>query len=341
MTLLEHLVPQAWIKLLENMVEKHPDRSAFHLWPREPPERREMWDSLCSLIISRVSNKACPIWYTDVGYVSLSDGLVASENDFLEQRQAFHDAGLPVIYLSETILKHAKNNHEARKLCQQTVLECLRSSNRLIVASIKSKLILLEYLSYELPLTEFADLAIFPFEDGTLRAINQHKVFLHRDDSERKLFVQAPEHNLDSSKVSAGLLKQLQQQAAKPLSYLRLRKPKDLQEYCDKTIYKFKKLDRSIDMIDADQELHSFVGNSWRWITLIRSSYSTQRLLTAISSLWLLPLTNGKLRKMQPESASLFITYTTRKHTKDIMLKIASLESRSAPLMLDLDAFPE
>ena len=44
---------------------------------------------------------------------------------------------------------------------------------------------------------------------------------------------------------------------------------------------------------------------------------------------------------MQPESASLTVTYTAVKNTKDIMLKIAGLDPESAPLMLDSDALPD
>ncbi|KAI9840839.1 MAG: hypothetical protein M1830_007909, partial [Pleopsidium flavum] len=89
-------------------------------------------------------------------------------------------------------------------------------------------------------------------------------------------------------------------------------------------------------MIGADQEIRSFVDHVWKWITPLGL---TNRTLTAIGPLWLLPLTNGKYRKMQPESAPLTVTYTAVKNTKDIMLKIAGLGPESAPLMLDSDAF--
>ncbi|MCJ1433205.1 hypothetical protein MMC27_002564 [Xylographa pallens] len=337
-TLFEQLVPQAWTKLLERIVEKHPERTAFQFWPQEPPERREMWDSLCSLLVSRASHEDCPIWYTDVGYVSLRDGLLASEHDFVEQRQAFHDAQMPVIYLSETVLKHAVNNSKGRKLCQRTALECLRSSSHLLAVPNESKIVLLEYISSVLPLTEIADLAIFPFEDGVLRAINQHNVYLQRDASERELFKGTPELNLDVDKVSADLLKRLRQLAVRSsMSFLRFRNQGDLQDYCSKTVFRLKKFHKSLDMIDADEEIRSFVERVWKWITPLGL---TQRALTAIGSLWLLPLTNGKYRKMQPESALLIVTYTAVKNTKNIMLKIASLEPESAPLILDSNAFP-
>lgn len=325
--------------LLGKSAAKQPDHSAFHLWPQEPLKRREMWDSLCSLLVSRVSLEGCPIWYTDTGYVSLRDGLLASEYAFPDQRQAFRDAGIPVIYLNETILKHAINNDKGRKLCQRTVFEYLRSSSHLLTASSESKIVLLEYLSSELPITEIAGLAVFPFEDGTLQVINQHGVFLHRDTSERELFGGTPECNLDIDKLSAGLLKELRQRAAKSsTSSLRLRKPNDLQEYCDKTAFESQKLHKSLDLIEVDQEVHTFVYRVWKWIT---SFSSTKPPLTAIGQLSLLPLTNGKCRKVQPESASLLVTYTEVKNERDIMMKLARLEPGSAPLILDLDAFPD
>ena len=338
-TLFEHLVPQAWAKLLESIAEKHPERSAFHLWPQEPPERREMWDSLCSLLVSRASQENCLIWYTNVGYVSLRDGLWTSEHDFGDQRQAFLDAEIPAIYLSDTVLKHVRNNPRGRKLCQHTVLEYLRSSSRLLAVSDESKIVLLEYLSGKLPFAEIADLAVFPFEDGALRAINQYSVFLHRNPSEKELFKRTPELNLNIDKLSAELLKRLRQLAVNSsTSSLRLRHPEDLQDYCYRTVFKSKKFHKSLDLIDADQEIRSFIDHVWKWITQFGL---THRTLTAIGPLWLLPLTNGKYRKMQPKSASLIITYTKVKNTKDIMLKIATLEPASAPLMLDSDALPD
>ena len=339
MTLLEYLVPQAWAKLLERIAEKHPARSVFHLWPQEPLEPREMWDSLCSLLVIRASQDDCRIWYTDVGYVSLRDGLLASEDDFIEQRQAFHDAGIPAIYLNDTILKHAKNNPKGRKLCHRTVLEFLRPCSRLLTLPERSKIVILEYLSGELPFTEIAELAIFPFEDRSMRAINQYNVFLHRDASERELFKRTPAVNLDIDKLSTELLKRLRNLAAKSFTAsLRLRRQEDLQDYCYRTVFKSKKFHKSLDIIDADQEIHSFVHHVWKWIA---SLGFTRQTLTAIGPLWLLPLTNGKYRKMLPESTSLKVTYTAVKNTKDIMLKIASLEPESAPLLLDSSAFPD
>ena len=230
-----------------------------------------MWDSLCSLMVSRASKDDCLIWYTDLGYVSLRDGLLASEHDFVEQRQAFHDAKIPAIYLSDTVLKHAKHNPKGRKLCHSTVLEYLRSSSCLLAVPDESKIVLLEYLLRELPFTEIADLPVFPFEDGALRAINQHSVFLHRDASERKLFKGTPELNLDIDKVSTELLKRLRQLVAKSsTSSLRLRRQEDLQDYCYKTVFKSKKFPKLLDVIDADQEIRSFVEHVWKWITPIR-----------------------------------------------------------------------
>lgn len=337
MTLFEHLVPQAWARLLARIAEEHPERSAFQLWPQELPERREMWDSLCSLLVSRASQDDYSIWYTNVGYVCLRDGLLASEHDFVAQRQAFQDAKIPAIYLSNTVLKHAKNNSKGRELCPRTILECLRSSSHLLAVPDESKIVLLEYLSGQLPFAEIANLAIFPFEDGSLRRINQHDVFLHRDDSERELFKGTPELNLDIDKVSPELLERLRQRAGKSsTSFLRFRHQNDLRDYCYKTIFKPEKFHKSLDMIDADQEIRSFIDHIWKWITPFGL---TDRTLTAIGPLWLLPLTNGKYRKMQPESASMTVTYSATKNTKDIMLKIASLEPESAPLILDSDAF--
>ena len=298
-----------------------------------------MWDSLCSLLVSQASQDDCRIWYTDFGYVSLRDGLLGSEHDFLKQRQAFHDAGIPAIYLNDTILKHASNNPKGRKLCHRTVLKFLRSSSHLHTVPEKSKIILLEYLSSELPFNEIAELAIFPFEDQGWRAINQQGVFLHRNASEKELFKGTPELNLDIDKLSSDLVKKLRDLAAKSLtSSLRLRRHEDLRDYCYSTVFKPRKFRKSLDMIDAGWEIRSFLDLVWKWIMSLRF---TQRTLTAIGSLWLLPLTNGKYRKILPEPASpsLMVTYTSVKNREDIMLKIASLGPDLAPLVLDSRAF--
>ena len=336
-TLIKQLVPQAWIKLLERIALSHPLRSKYHLWPREPLQRHEMWDCLWSSLVNQASQNASLIWYTDIGYVSLCSGLLALEHDFVEQRQAFHDAGIPAIYLSDVIKKHAMTDTKAQKLCQRTVLNHLHSTSRVLNISDESKLILFEYLSSGLAITEIADLALFPFEDGKLRAISRHNSFIHRDDSEEVLFKGTPELNLNIRKVPPELLRKLRNFATKsPTSSLCFRRPEDLQAYCYKTVFRSKKTQKSMEMIDADEEILSFVNRVWTWVTRFNN-----RALTAIGPLWLVPLTNGKCRKVQPESASLLVTYTTVKDKKDILLKLASYQPASAPLILNSDALPD
>lgn len=336
-TLFEKIVPQAWAKLLERIAKNNPERPTFYLWPQEPRERREMWDSLSSLLVSRASQEDCLIWYTDIGYVSLRDGLLAPEHDFFAQKKAFRDAEIPAIYLSSTLLMQARNNPNGGKLCQRTVLERLRSCSCLPTVPEESKIVLLEYLSSELFFIEIADLPLFPFEDGVLRAINENSVFLHRNASERELFKETPETNLDIGKVSAGFLERLREFAAKSAtSSLRFRNPQDLHNYCSKTV--FRSQNKSLDMIDGDQRIRSFVDHVWKWMASFDLNLPT---LTAIGPVWLLPLTNGKYRKIQPESSSLTVTYTVIKKSKKIMQRIAGLEPNSSPLMVDSDAIPD
>jgi hypothetical protein len=191
-------------------------------------------------------------------------------------------------------------------------------------------------ISLKLSFIEIADLPLFPFEDGVLRAINENSVFLHRNASERELFKETPETNLDIGKVSAGFLERLREFAVNSAtSSLRFRNPQDLHNYCSKTV--FRSQNKSLDMIDGDQRIRSFVDHVWKWMASFDLNLPT---LTAIGPVWLLPLTNGKYRKIQPQSSSLTVTYTVIKKTKKIMQRIAVLEPSSSPLMLDSDAIP-
>ncbi|KAI9812928.1 MAG: hypothetical protein M1827_004446 [Pycnora praestabilis] len=350
--LFKFLIPKAWAKLLEIFCQMRPTENALHLWPQDLPKPRELWDKMCGAVVDVVSHEDLPVWYTDIGHVSLRVGLLTSESVNHRQRQAFCEAKVPVVYLPETLLLHAQRIPKAYTLSPLAILKRFHQSNLDIDVSESSKLILLDYLLSDIPVDELADFELFPFEDGTFRSTKLRKVFLHRDQSEKALYSREPQQNLDINRLTSQSLKSLRTQVI-TASSVRFRQAEDLRDYFMSEV--FGRLERSEDTIVVDGVTRALIIAAWNWIWQIYtvrmplqkgpetlrwgSDRRHSELPSAVlRSLWLLPLTNGRFRRLEPLSKTMIATHVSSGVKRDIIFKIAEIGPTNAPLILDADA---
>ena len=187
--LFSRLIPKAWAKLLMNICKTYPTLDHSHLWPTNRSEdTRQLWDRMCRALLGEVYQNHLRVWFTDVGYVALEDGLLSSQQILPEARAAFREAGLPIIYLEYHVLNEARQLAGCRTLNPETVYQSFRGMGSVENISGISRLVLLEYLLPKIPLSDLGDLEIFPFEDGNFRSLRSSAVFLHRNDLEITLF---------------------------------------------------------------------------------------------------------------------------------------------------------
>ena len=276
-------------------------------------------------VIDVVSRSNDPVWFTEFGYVSIRDGLLASAATDAQQKRACREAEIRVIYLTDQLFKEARQTPGSRSLCPETLYEGLRetcSSERL---SSQSKLVVLEYLQHQIPLTDLAALEIFPFEDGTFRSLTSTPIFLHRDVFDKRLFAKQPESCIDTDRLSEVTSAWLYERV-KDNSIVRYRTPTDLCDYFSNHI-----ANGSSDTLVFGEEERSMLSQVWEWIM---RHYQRDLPLSALGSLWLVPLHDSGVRKLMPLDVSNSATWFDTGKGKELALKIVAVDPNNAPKLV-------
>lgn len=326
------MIPGAWAKLLINVCQNHQVQDLFHLWPTTTAEVHQWWYGMSRAVIDVVSRNNDPVWFTEFGYVSMRDGLLASAATDVQQKRACREAELRVIYLTDQLFEEARQTPGSRSLCPETLYEGLRETRNSERLSSRSKLVVLEYLQHQIPLTDLAALEIFPFEDGTFRSLTSPPVFLHRDVFDKKLFARQPESCIDTDRVSKVTSTWLHERV-KDDSIVRYRTPADLCDYFSNHI-----ANGSSDTLVIGEEERSMLSEVWEWI--VRHCQGDLP-LSSLGSLWLVPLHDSGFRKLMPLDVSNSATWFDTGKGKELALKIVAVDPSNAPKLIADDALTD
>lgn len=331
--LFDRLIPIAWAKLLQNICQSYPTQDHLHLWPTGRSDTRQLWDGMCRAVVDQVFVNHLPVWYTDAGYVALEHGLLASKETPLKERAAFREACLPIIFVVNHVLDEARRIPGSRTLHPRTLYQLLQQTKKVDSLSSPSKVVLLEYLLRECPITELGTLEIFPFQDGKFRSLNKTAVFLHRSDLEKTLFALQKESTIDTDRLSASASQTMHEHVRKTDHMVRYRSPEDLRHYYLRHI-----ANGSSDTIVLDENGRSTLSQVWKWIL----QYSQNDLpLSTLGSLWLVPLRGSNVRRLVPADASNFATWFHPGEVNDISLKIVASNPKNTPKVLAVDALSD
>ena len=331
--LFSQMIPGAWAKLLVNVCQNCQAQDLFHLWPTNTSEVHRWWYGMTRAVMDIASRNDDPVWFTELGYVSLQDGLLASEATNVQQKRAFREAELRVIYLTDELLEEARQTLGGRSLRPRTVYEGLRQIRSFEHLSSLSKLVVLEYLQHEIPLTDLAALQIFPFNDGIFRSLTSPPIFLHRDIFDKKLFQRQADSTLDTDRVSGVTSSWLHERAKEDDSIVRYRNPTDLCDYFLNHI-----ANGSSDTLVFDGEERSMLSEVWEWIMRhCRGDLPLQ----ALGSLWLVPLRDSGVRKLIPLDVSNSATWFETGKGKEVALKIIAVDPSKAPKLVADDALSD
>jgi sacsin len=304
--LFRELIPPAWANLLSYLAEKYPEQSAFGRWPKQQQDKNNALYKMSDKVLEIVEEHKCKLWYTDVGYVTLNSALLASGRESAALRKALSESRVPVIYIEDelrsVVTEKCKTVHYLN--CQTLCLHLEREQEKLRATNDQTKQVILEYVLSDPDFRGYGSIELFPFEDGTYKAIEQTVAFIHRDDDEYCLFRKEKEHNFDLQRVSDKTRKVLQEGCSSASLHpsLRHRSTPDLGKYCLENYFRQYNPDRNI--IPASEYIWDFVADVWKWIV----DRSCSILDINISCLWLVPLTNGQLRKIKPVNTSSDIT---------------------------------
>lgn len=326
------MVPSAWAKLLINVCQTGQAQDLFHLWPTTTAEVHQWWYGISRAVIDVISRNNDPVWFTDFGYVSMRDGLLASAATDVRQKRACREAEVRVIYLSDRLFEEACQTPGSRSLCPGTLYEVLRETRKSERLSSQSKLAVLEYLQHQVPLTDLAALEVFPFEDGIFRSLTSSPIFLHRDVFDKRLFARQPESCIDTDQLSEVTSTWLHERV-KDNSIVRYRAPADLCDYFLSHV-----ANGLSDTIVFGKEERSMLTEIWAWIM---RHCPGDLPLSALGSLWLVPLHDSGVRKLMPLDVSNFATWFESGKGRDLALKIVAVDPSNAPNLVADDALTD
>ena len=314
--LFEQIIPSAWAKLLQNICQTYPTGNHFHLWPTNMSDTHQLWYGLSRAVVDQISRDHLPVWFTHVGHVALEDGLLASQETHPKEKTAFREAKLPVIFVKNDLFDEARQRAGSRSLQPRTLYECLQHLENFDNLGEQSRLVILEILLREIPLTDLGALELFPFDDGNFRSLKLPPVFLHRDSLEKTLFARQLETSIDADQLSRSASRLLHEGVQKNDQMVRYRTPEDLRDYFLNHI-----ANGLGDTIVVDEDSLSVLKQVWTWIL----RYSKDRLpLSILGPLWLIPLRGSVVRKLVPLDTSNFVTWFDAGEVNDLSLKISA-----------------
>jgi sacsin len=337
--LFDGLIPTAWTKLLVDLAKQYPNQSAFDTWPKPQEDTNNILYHIDEKVLRIVEQNNYSLWYTDLGYVTLGSGLVTKMENSSVMRKALNEAGVPVIYLNDDLFSSVEAICKVDHLRPQTLCIWLeRRQERLRIVSEDTKQMLLDYVMSDPDFRGYGAVELFPFEDGIYRAIGDGAAFIHRDEDEHLLFQLEQSRNIERQKLSNSTLRVLQEGCSTSSlhSSLRYRSTGDLKTYCLQT--HFKTFESTEDLIHVDENTSSFIPKAWDWI--VTRQYSI--LDDNISCLWLIPLTDGRYRKIKPSDASFDTIYATKGELGDFLRTFANINAASnKPIIQAKDLSPQ
>jgi sacsin len=323
--LFDQAIPKAWTGLLTNLCKTRPAQNFFHLWPDSISDTHQLWSDMGLAVIEIVAQKEEPVWFTELGNVSIKDGLLTNTRIEDGIKEACREANISIVYLKDGLFEETCKMPQSRRLCPKTLSEELRDGRRLEGLSSKSKMVVLDYLKDKVPFTDLATLAIFPFQDGIFRSLVSPPIFVHRDTLDRRLFTNQPKFSIDTDRVSSTTSAWLHG-IAKNSTLVRHRNPTDLGDYLTLNMPNEER-----DTIFLDEGERSILLEAWQWIM---RHCEGDLPVSIFESLWLVPLRDSIVRRLVPVNHSCSATWFDAGKKKELALKIVALDPGNAPRMV-------
>ncbi|KAH6680301.1 hypothetical protein B0J14DRAFT_578321 [Halenospora varia] len=326
--LLQELVPLAWVQMLAYIASSFPTHPAYSTWPLDIEDPDIELSSALGSLLELIHRHSQPLWHSNVGYKTVQKSLLATGTETDGLRKALEDAGVPIVRVPLNLQQKAAQIFGSQTLSPPSLYQHLKSEH-CVVSSWKhqTKHEILEFMLSEAGFVDFADLPIFPFEDGIYRPISYEAVYVHQNDREKDLFRLDISRNLDVARLSANVQNLFAtgcQRAGLLPPSIRYRSVSDFSDYCWRHI--FPDTPTTTDTVSLNSEAATFIQDSWRWLR----EQQVDVLSADLSALWLLPLTDGTFRKIRPADSSSKIAYAPRGDVGNFMREISEAPLRNS-----------
>jgi sacsin len=282
------------------MAHLRPEQSTFEWFPRYIDNPSDHLKNILVDVSNIIAKDSLPLWWTEVGHVSAEEGLLNIGEKSVALRDALRETKVPVVFAPDRLHRNVKHIFNGQVLDPQRFSIFLRNKNDQIRNwSLPTKRAVLEYLLSEPGFTDIGSLELIPFKDGRYRSIADYPAFVCRNDREIDLFTLQNDHNIDFDKLSISTSSVLQNWCSSSAGHkcIRYRSASDFRDYCLKFV--FVRAPQEQDMVSLESEASAFISKAWIWI--VEQSID---ILGVISDLWLVPLSNGRHRKVKPRNST-------------------------------------
>ncbi|KAI9773021.1 MAG: hypothetical protein M1839_002251 [Geoglossum umbratile] len=346
--LFNSLIPTSWAGLLDHLQSSRlKAEDLMDYWPKPGSMVGDLGEGLYRKLFDLVQSSSIPVFFTDQGFVTLDEGLFVKAEEVEEGlRFALKEVGVPVVYVQQRHLwlhDRVLARVPTRILSSKTLCTFLRSNDQLENASAESKNVLLEFIlsavvvggSYA-GIKMLYGLPLFRLEDQTYFALRKRlqPVFMNIGETEERLFRLQPEHNLDLRSLSATAVGILSQVARTENTPIRRHSVDSLIEYCQRKL--FPPSSGRGGIIPFSPILRELIDDIWSWVAVNAGDSDLQSLT---SSLWLIPLHGGYLRRCDTTSPSVPTLHQLSGAIGQLLERLADLSDQSVVLPL-LDPEP-
>jgi hypothetical protein len=339
--LFNSLIPASWASLLDHVRRAQSEtQDLMDHWPRPGSMVGELGGELHHRLFDIIQGCSLPVFFTEQGLVSLAEGLFARAEEVGEGlRVALKEAGIPVVYVQQQHLwlhDRVQDRIPTRLLNSKTLCDSLRSNGLLENASVESKKLLLDFILSTIDMDEVDSgiemlygIPLFRLGDEAYLALEKclHPVFINMGEIEDRLFRLQPERNLDVRLLSARTVGILRKVASHGTTPIRRHSVDSLIVYCQRKLFLSPPVREEV--IPFSPTLREFISDIWSWIVINIRDFELQLLM---SSLWLIPLHGGYLRRCDTISSPTL--HSLSGTISQLLVRLASLSEQPMALPL-------
>ncbi len=196
-------VPNAWAKLLTSLAKRYPLQAAFEKWPQAVSDPRDPLDNALATFLYIVSDQSLALWPTAVGYVTQSDGLLATSTIVEALKEALEHVKVPVVFVPPNFQGELKVFSRTGFYAQRISVPFWRARiTKSVPGMSKQRTQSWNTSCQKLDSPVMIIWIYFPFKMGLTDPLKNSISFVHRNELENHLFSLDKSRTLDLGKLS-------------------------------------------------------------------------------------------------------------------------------------------
>lgn len=356
-------ISAAWTNLLVYRSHLSWQAEGFGLWPRADLSHSDLWTQLDDWVIDRIVADNLKVWNATSGCcVTLNEGFfsksAAQDTKYVTSLTRLQ---MPIVILEQSLLQKVErrvNSHTKRLRLRTptTVRQFVRNCNdrmltlpRDVLASILEYCLLdaidsnLKGDSRTALYSDLQGICLWPTVSGTLTVAPSDRILLlPRDAAEMQLFSRTrTSETLNVDELTPTVRGLLQNDITYLSTVMRYRALHDLTEDWPNMYPIAFQHGNTKEFEQRAKSLDPLIHSLWEWMSR-RLKEEKQRLPSSLSSTWLIPISDSRVRQISPSSTSAptLIIEKGEQPLADFLLEAASRTPMAAPPLLDTDMMP-